>query len=210
MKIPDKITRLKTQGNPMTKQTKPLTLLLLLASPAAFACNPAEGSGQCGYLGADGIYNSRLDADESYQRLYYNNTYVEPAPVYIPPPSPPSPPPQPVRESRYGALAIYPNLDGLWDSQKMFASVHGIHSKESARKKALQECKRKSGHSCQVFDYADQCLSVTTGLDSEGLKIYSAVSPQPGQAPLDAMQKCLAAQGKDCEFVVQEECSLPE
>ena len=74
----------------MTKQTKTLTLLLLLASPAAFACNPAAGSGQCGYLGADGIYNSRLDADESYQRLYYNNTYVEPAPVYRPPPPPPT------------------------------------------------------------------------------------------------------------------------
>ena len=115
-----------------------------------------------------------------------------------------------MRESRYGALAIYPNLDGLWDSHKMFASVHGIHSKESARKMALKECKRKSGHSCQVFDYADQCLSVTTGLDSEGLKIYSAVSPQPGQASLDAMQQCIAAQAKECEFVVQEECSLPE
>jgi len=74
----------------MTKQTKTLTLLLLLASPAAFACNPAEGSGQCGYLGADGIYNSRLDADESYQRLYYNNTYVEPAPVYRQPSPPPT------------------------------------------------------------------------------------------------------------------------
>ena len=74
----------------MTKQTKTLTLLLLLASPAAFACNPAEGSGQCGYLGADGIYNSRLDADESYQRLYYNNTYVEPEPVYRQPPPPPT------------------------------------------------------------------------------------------------------------------------
>ena len=74
----------------MTKQTKTLTLLLLLASPAAFACNPAEGSGQCGYLGADGIYNSRLDADESYQRLYYNTTYVDPEPVYRQPPPPPT------------------------------------------------------------------------------------------------------------------------
>ncbi len=74
----------------MTKQTTILTLMLVLASPAALACNPAEGSGQCGYLGADGIYNSRLDADESYQRLYYNNTYVEPAPMYIPPPPPPT------------------------------------------------------------------------------------------------------------------------
>ena len=74
----------------MTKPAKILTLMLALASPAAFACNPAEGSGQCGYLGADGIYNSRLDADESYQRLYYNNTYVEPEPVYRPPPPPPT------------------------------------------------------------------------------------------------------------------------
>ena len=74
----------------MTKQTTILTLLLALASPAAFACNPAEGSGQCGYLGADGIYNSRLDADASYQRLYYNNTYAEPAPVYRQPPPPPT------------------------------------------------------------------------------------------------------------------------
>ena len=192
----------------MIKQTTILTLMLVLASPAAYACNPAEGSGQCGFLGAGGvIYSSPAEAYASYQQPY--NTYVEPEPMYIPPPPPP-PPPEPIRESRYGALAIYPNLDGLWDSQKMFASVHGIHSKESARKKALQECKRKSGHSCQVFDYADQCLSVTTGLNSEGLKIYSAVSPQPGQAPLDAMQQCLAAQAKECEYVVQEECSLPE
>ena len=74
----------------MSKQTTILTLMLALASPAALACNPAEGSGQCGYLGADGIYNSRLDADESYQRLYYNNTYVEPAPVYRQPSPPPT------------------------------------------------------------------------------------------------------------------------
>ena len=155
----------------MIKQTTILTLMLVLASPAGAqqTCNPAQGTGQCGFLGAGGvIYNSTAEAYASYQQPY--NTYVEPEPMYIPPPPPP-PPPEPIRESRYGALAIYPNLDGLWDSQKMFASVHGIHSKESARKKALQECKRKSGHSCQVFDYADQCLSVTTGLNSEGLKI---------------------------------------
>ena len=73
----------------MTKQTTILTLVLALASPAAIACNPAEGSGQCGFYGADGIYSSKIEADASYQRLY-NNTYVEPEPVYRPPPPPPT------------------------------------------------------------------------------------------------------------------------
>ena len=72
----------------MTKQTTILTLLLALASPVAIACNPAEGSGQCGFYGADGIYSSKIEADASYQRLY-NNTYIEPEPMYIPPPPPP-------------------------------------------------------------------------------------------------------------------------
>ncbi len=72
----------------MTKQTTILTLVLALASPAAIACNPAEGSGQCGFLGAGGvIYSSPAEAYASYQQPY--NTYVEPAPVYVRPPSPP-------------------------------------------------------------------------------------------------------------------------
>ena len=62
----------------MTHQATILTLLLLLASPAAFACNPAEGSGQCGFLGAGGvIYNSPAEAYASYQQpspqVYYES-----------------------------------------------------------------------------------------------------------------------------------------
>ena len=75
----------------MTKQTTILTLVLALASPAAIACNPAQGTGQCGFYGADGIYSSKIEADESYQRLYNQNTYIEPEPVYRPPPPPPPP-----------------------------------------------------------------------------------------------------------------------
>ena len=62
----------------MTKQTKLLTLMLALASPAAWACNDPAGSGQCGPYGV-GPRNPG----------YGYNTYVEPAPVYLPP-SPPS------------------------------------------------------------------------------------------------------------------------
>ena len=196
---------------PLQKTAAPL--FLLLAAAGAWACYDPAGSGQCG---PNGIGPRNPDAYGSGAGGYVPSYtppigYYESSEYYLNRSSSSSDtPPPPVRESRYGAFAVYPNLSGLWDSHKMFASVHGLHSKESARKRALQECKRKSGHICQVFDYADQCFSVTMGEDSEGLKIFSAVSPQPGQAPLDAMQQCTAAQGKDCEYVVLEECSLPE
>ena len=74
----------------MTKQTTILTLLLILSTTSsAQVCDPAQGTGQCGFLGAGGVlYNSTAEAYASYQQPY--NTYVEPAPVYRPPPPPPT------------------------------------------------------------------------------------------------------------------------
>jgi hypothetical protein len=183
-----------TETNMTSLQKISAPLFLLFAATGAWACYDPAGSGQCGPYG---IGPRNPDG-------YGYNTYIEPAPMYIPPPPP-------IRESRYGAVAVYANPKDLWDSKTMFASVRGIHSKESARQMAQQTCNRKSGHSCRIeFDYADQCVSVAMGDVTEGLMLFYGLSGQPGQAPLDAMQKCLAAQGKDCEFVVQEECSLPE
>ena len=74
----------------MTKQTTILTLMLVLASPAGAqqTCNPAQGTGQCGFLDANGnVVSTAAEAYASYQQPY--NTYVEPAP-YIPPPPPPT------------------------------------------------------------------------------------------------------------------------
>ena len=75
----------------MTKQTTILTLMLVLASPAGAqqTCNPAQGTGQCGFLGAGGvIYNSTAEAYASYQQPS-PQVYYEPSPVYVRPPSPP-------------------------------------------------------------------------------------------------------------------------
>ena len=74
----------------MTRQTTILTLLLILSTTSsAQVCDPAQGTGQCGFLGAGGvIYNSTAEAYASYQQPY--NTYVEPEPMYIPPPPPPT------------------------------------------------------------------------------------------------------------------------
>ena len=64
----------------MTKQTTILTLVLALASPVAWACYDPAGSGQCGPYG---IGPRNPDG-------YGNNTYVEPAPMYLPPSPPPT------------------------------------------------------------------------------------------------------------------------
>ena len=75
----------------MTKQTTILTLMLVLASPAGAqqTCNPAQGTGQCGFLDANGnVVSTAAEAYASYQQPY--NTYVEPAPMYLPPSPPPT------------------------------------------------------------------------------------------------------------------------
>ena len=72
----------------LQKISAPLFLLFSTAG-AQQVCDPAQGTGQCGFLGAGGvIYNSTAEAYASYQQPY--NTYVEPEPMYIPPPPPPT------------------------------------------------------------------------------------------------------------------------
>ena len=168
--------------------------LLLLTASGAWACYDPAGSGQCGPNGI-GPRNPGGYGSGSYSAP----TYAPPQ-IYVPPP---------IRESCYGAVAVY-FTNGLWDSRKMFASVHGINSVQRARQMALQACNRKSGRTCKIyFDYGNQCASVVMGQSSQGLEGFPGLSTQRGQAALDAMQKCLAANAKGCEFVMQEECSLP-
>ena len=177
--------------------------LLLLAASGAWACYDPAGSGQCGPNGI-GPRNPGGYGSGSYS----TPTYAPPQ-IYVPPPTPQAYTPPPIRESRYGAVAVY-FTNGLWDSRKMFASVHGINSAQRARQMALQACNRKSGRTCKIyFDYANQCASVATGDVAAGQMLFVELSTQRGQAALNAMQKCLAANAKGCEFVMQEECSLP-
>ncbi len=182
--------------------------LLLLAASGAWACYDPAGSGQCGPNGI-GPRNPSGYGSGSYSPQIY-----VPQGVYVPPPpavyNMMSNPP-PIRESRYGAVAYYENPNGnKWNSRTMFASVHNISSKQRARQMALQACNRKSGHTCKImFDYTNHCASVTTGADAKGQQLFAEFASQRGQAALKAMQSCKAANAKDCEFVMLEECSLP-
>ena len=71
----------------LQKISAPLFLLFSTAG-AQQVCNPAQGTGQCGFLDANGnVVSTTAEAYASYQQPY--NTYVEPEPMYIPPPPPP-------------------------------------------------------------------------------------------------------------------------
>ena len=76
----------------MTQHATILTMLFLLSSTssAQVGCNPAQGTGQCGFLDANGnVVNTAAEAYASYQQPS-PNTYVEPAPMYLPPSPPPT------------------------------------------------------------------------------------------------------------------------
>ena len=178
--------------------------LLLLAASGAWACYDPAGSGQCGPNGI-GPRNPGGYGSGSYSPQIYvpPQPWVDNAPLltYTPPP---------IRESRYGAVAYYENPNGEWNSRTMFTSVHNISSKQRARQMALQACNRKSGRTCKImFDYTNHCASVATGNVAAGQRLFAEFAPQRGQAALKAMQSCLDANAKGCEFVMQEECSLP-
>ena len=73
----------------LQKISAPLFLLFSTAG-AQQVCNPAQGTGQCGFLDANGnVVSTTAEVYASYQQPS-TNTYIEPAPVYSPPPPPPT------------------------------------------------------------------------------------------------------------------------
>lgn len=169
--------------------------LFLLATSNVFACNPAQGSGQCGFQGADGIYGSALSAQESYNRQrsgeYYDSSRVPLPPIVITLPD------------KWGAIAV---------NSTTFASAYNMNSKQEARQKALKDCQYGQKEPCVIYgDYANRCISLVQGWDKNRQRGYlvSAHSRGRGQIGRKALKKC-STQYVDCRFVIEEECSLPE
>ena len=165
--------------------------LLLLVTSNALACNPAQGTGQCGYQGYGGIYSSYGKAQDSYKQQYGT--------AYNPPPSPPI---TVILPDRFGAVARAINNHG-------FSSVYNMNSKQEARRKVLQDCKKGNASPCKIYlEYSNGCISMASGKDrfNRYYPVYS-FSRQQGQTQRDVMEKC-SAQYSDCGIAIEEECSI--
>lgn len=165
--------------------------LLLLTSSNALACNPAQGTGQCGYQGYGGIYSSYGEAQDSYKQQY-GTTYN--------PPSPP-PPITVMLPDRFGAIVI---------GETTFASTYNMNSKREARQKALRECQPEKKQPCRIFtEYRNSCVSLAQGRDKKRGYLVAEFADKRGQASRKAMDKC-SAQYDNCSIIIEEECSIAE
>lgn len=167
--------------------------LFLLATSNVFACNPAQGSGQCGFQGADGIYGSALSAQESYNRQrsggYYDPSRVPLPPIVITLPD------------RFGAIAV---------NSTTFASTYNMNSAREARQKALQDCQYGQKQPCRIFtEYRNSCVSLAQGRDKRSGYLVAEFADNRGQASRKAMDKCSAQYG-NCSIIIEEECSIAE
>ena len=176
----------------MTKHSF-IVSLFLLATSNALACDPAQGTGQCGYQGYGGIYSSYGEAQDSYQQQYGT--------AYNPPPPPP-PPITVILPDRFGAVARAINNHG-------FSSVYNMNSKQEARRKVLQDCQKGNASPCKIYlEYGNGCISMASGKGpfNRYYPVYS-FSRQQGQTQRDVMEKC-SAQYSDCGIAIEEECSI--
>jgi hypothetical protein len=183
------------EGIAMVKRSF-IVSLFLLASSSALACNPAQGTGQCGFQGADGIYGSALDAQESYNRQQGGGGYYDPSRIPLPPIVITLP-------DKFGAIVI---------GETTFASTYNMNSKKEARQKALRECQPGKKQPCVIYaEYSNSCVSLAQGRDMKKQRSYfvAEFSDNRGQAYRKAMDKC-STKYSDCTIVIEEECSIAE
>ena len=167
--------------------------LLLLTSSNALACNPAQGTGQCGFYDATGRWvATRAEYDASFQQQGGGTVY-----------NPPPPPPRIVMlPPRFGAIA---------ESHSTFASTYNMSSAKEARQKALQDCQYGKKQPCRIFtEYRNSCVSLAQGRDKRsGYLVAEFADNRGGEAARKAMDKCSAQYG-NCSIIIEEECSIPE
>ena len=103
---------------------------------------------------------------------------------------------------RWGAVARAINNHG-------FSSVYNMNSKQEARRKVLQDCKKGNASPCKIYlEYSNGCISMASGKDrfNRYYPVHS-FSRQQGETQRDVMEKC-SAQYSDCGIAIEEECSI--
>ena len=163
--------------------------LLLLASSGVLACNPDQGTGQCGYRGANGaIYNSYGEAQNSYRQQggMVNNSSTGSVKIIKQPDS-------------FAAMA------SSTKSGKV-ATVTHKRSIAEANKEAMKKCEQATGEKCILMhSFQNGCMTAASGMVKKpnGYHLFPASASTGYEAERKAMAACNAA-AVDCLPVFEE------
>ena len=161
--------------------------LSLLATSNALACNPAQGTGQCGYQGYGGIYSSYGEAQDSYKQQY-GTAYNPPPPRIVKKPD------------SFAAMANSPK------SGRVF-TVTNYLSRDAADNAVIYKCQQATGEKCFVVHaFRNGCMTAISGTKRTGGALLFPASALTGrEAEEKAMTACKKAVGIiDCLPVFEE------
>ena len=166
--------------------------LFLLATSNALACDPAQGTGQCGYQGYGGIYSSYGEAQDSYKQQYGT--------AYNPPPPPPI---TVMLPDRFGALAEAHKRAKLY-------SASDFSSREEAGREAMRLCRNNGNTDCKIiYRVKNGCFAAAEGMTKNGMfRLHFGADTSPSMAEAQAMDVCVSAGMKDCMLAQKAECSI--
>lgn len=177
---------------------KPLAIVLLGISLPVFACDPGQGSGQCGYYDGSGYYHNERRGEGSYNSSgslgYGGSGQIQRRVINL--------------LSNYGAVAVA--LDSVNNQLYLSSNEPSI---EKAEKAALEGCQSFSKTKCQItHTYGNGCISTAEGKTSSGTyPVFYGVTAEPNQSANKAMKMCQKAGLSNCTLITEyEKCSLPK
>ena len=165
-----------------------LVLILLFFSSVALACDPGQGTGQCGYYDNGIYYNRPLG-------YYSDETPQPPKTVNI------------RLKSRYAAIALTTNGNGH------FGFISNMPSERKARREALSLCKQHGGVNCRIVStFRNACVSISEGFSNQEktlTQLRLGFSAYRNESDNLALNECRKAGLLDCKVIDREQCSLP-
>jgi hypothetical protein len=182
-----KIQHQKTGANNMNYIFKTfMTISLFAMTNFALACNPGQGSGQCGYYDNSGYHNAPIGSGNSGSS--YGNNYAPSSPRVI------------IVPNKYGAIAI--SEDGS------LGSAANMPSMKAAENEALASCAKRASQKCIIkAKTRNGCIAASIGITSRGFYgVYVAAANYKDEVTDKAMNHCIAGGLTKCE-ILHSSCS---
>ena len=158
-----------------------MTISLFAMTNFALACNPGQGSGQCGYYDNSGYHNAPIGSGNSGSS--YGNNYAPSSPRVI------------IVPNKYGAIAS--SKDG------QVGVAANMPSMKAAEKQALANCAKEASEECLInAKTRNGCIAASIGITSQGFySYYFTAEDHKFEADEEVMTRCQETGSSECKLI---------